>query len=359
MAQLTISTTKILNNIKKIDSFLDKHNIQWSLITKIAGGNEEFLERLLADEYIKNLHSVGDARLSNLKIIKKLRPDIVTMYIKPPPHKLIESVVRDADYSLNSSYSTITELNQAAKAHGKIHKVVVMVELGELREGVVGENIVDFYARLFELENIEIVGLGTNLGCMYGIEPTYDKLVQLSLYKLLIEEKFKTKLPLITGGSSITLPKISSKFPKSINHLRIGETAFYGRSLLDGKKYKNLSTDTIKFHGEIIELEEKDMVPEGKMSDAGIGHFADIAEEEENKKSYRAIVDFGSIDVNYEDLTPVDESINFVGTTSDMTVYDLGDTKGKYKVGKTIEFQPNYMATARLMNSKYITKKYR
>ena len=51
----------------------------------------------------------------------------------------------------------------------------------------------------------------------YGIEPTYDKMIQLSLYKQLIESKFDKKLDLISGGSSITLPLVKKKFPKSIS----------------------------------------------------------------------------------------------------------------------------------------------
>ena len=75
------------------------------------------------------------------------------------------------------------------------------------------------------------------------------------------------------------------------------------------------------------------------------------------KETYRSIVDFGQLDVDVKDLRPKDENIQFVGTTSDMTVYDLGKDKGKYKVGDQIHFMPNYVSIARLMNSRYMSKK--
>lgn len=355
MATINIDTNKIIENIKKLDVFLSGFGISWSLITKMACGNEQLLQKILNESYLKNLHSIGDARLSNLRMVKKISPDVKTIYIKPPALVQIKNVVNYSDISLNSSLTTINEINKASKAIGKIHQIIVMIEMGELREGVLRNNVLSFYEKILNLSNVEVIGLGTNLGCMYGIEPTYDKLIQLSLYKLLLEEKFKKKLPLISGGSSITLPLISKRLPKSLNHLRIGETAFHGISLDNGKKFRNLSTHAFNFSAEIIELEKKESVPDGNIGDAGIGHTAGF-DENENIISHRAIVDFGSIDVNSEDLTPRDENIKFIGTTSDMTVYNLGENKQGYKVGDKIHFLPNYMATARLLNSKYITK---
>jgi predicted amino acid racemase len=288
-------------------------------------------------------------------MIKQIKPDLETIYIKPPAINYVKNIIECADISLNSSEKTIVELDKAARAEGKIHKVIVMIEMGELREGVLREKIISFYEKIFHLENINIIGLGTNLGCMYGVEPTYDKLIQLSLYKLLLEQKFKKEIPLVSGGSSITLPMINEKFPKEVNHFRIGETAFHGVNLIDNTQFRKLALDAFVFTAEIIELEKKDNVPDGIISDANIGHTAEI-NEEEIKFSYKAIVDFGSIDVETNDLLCLDPTVKFVGTTSDMTVFDLGKNGNKYKVGDVLKFKPNYMATARLMNSKYITK---
>ena len=355
MATITVYTKKIIENIEKLDSYLKKNDIIWSLITKMACGNKSLLTNILKSDVINNLHSIGDARLSNLKLIKEINPDIETIYIKPPAVGQVKNVVKYSDYSLNSSLKTIQEINNISKAIGKIHKVIIMIELGELREGIVRENIISFYEQIFNLSNIDVVGLGTNLGCMYGIEPNYDKLIQLSLYKLLLEEKFKKSIPIISGGSSITLPQISKNLPKSINHLRIGETAFHGLSLVNGKKYKNLSTSAFEFSAEIIELEKKENIPDGVISDASVGHAIEVSKE--LKSTYKAILDFGTIDVNHEDLIPKDDKLEFVGITSDMTVYEIGSLKRNYKVGGKVKFSPNYMATARLMNSKYISKK--
>ncbi len=360
MAELVVKTENIINNIRKIDTYLKKHNIQWSLVSKVLSGDKEFLKKILVDDVAERLHSVGDSRISSLRNIKEVNPDLQTIYIKPPAKKYADSIVQYADVSVNTTQETIQALNRAAKKQNKIHKVIIFIELGELREGVLRDNIVSFYKKVFNLSNIEVIGIGANLGCLYGIEPTYDKLLQLTLFKELLEERFNRKVPLISGGSSITLPLIGKKLvPSAINHFRIGEAAFFGTSPLYNKKFNNLSTDTFTFNGYILEMEEKRNKPDGIISDAGIGHVSDNYDQEEIYKSYRSILDFGLLDVDVNDIAPKDKNVQYVGTTSDMTIYDVGQNinkslRTKYQVGNQMQFKPNYMAVARLMNTKFI-----
>lgn len=362
MAWLEVWTKRILDNIDKVSDFLNSKSITWTLVTKILSGHKDVLSEILKSDVIKRTHSIGDSRISNLKTIKRIRPDAETMYIKPPAIRYVKDIVSYADISLNSSEETVKALNEEAKRQGKIHRIIIMLEMGELREGVIGENIISFYKSIFDLSNISVEGIGTNLGCMYGIEPTFDKLVQLSLYKQFLEALFKRDIPLLSAGSSITLPLVSSKkFPVKANHFRIGEAIFMGVSPLNGKKFKNLSTDAFRFYGNIVELEEKSMKPKGKMGDGSVGHVNDSASNLNEDKSNRAIVDFGILDVDPDTMKPVNNAVKFIGTTSDMTVYDVKDKKthsGKqYRVGSRLGFKPSYMAVARLMNSRFIVKR--
>jgi len=360
MAELVVKTDNIIKNIQKLDAYLKNRKIQWSLVSKVLSGDIKFLEKILIPDVVERVHSIGDSRLSSLKNIKKVNPDIRTIYIKPPAKQLVKQLVTCADISVNTNVETIKALNREAKKQKKIHKIIIFIELGELREGVLRENIVNFYEEVFNLSNIEIIGIGSNLGCMYGIEPTYDKLVQLSLFKQLLEETFNKKIALISGGSSITLPLIKQNLvPDSINHFRIGEAAFFGTSPLDDKRFNSLSTNTFTFNANILEMEEKRNVPDGIVGEGNIGHVVQPDEMDESGKHYRAILDFGLLDVDVNDLTAKDENINFIGTTSDMTVYDLGKNlnsklKQKYQVGNKVFFKPNYMAVARCMNSKFV-----
>lgn len=362
MARLIIHTEAIKQNIKDISAYLKQRNIEWSLITKVFSGDLDFLEKLLTDDVVKDLHSIGDSRLTSIKNIKEVRPELRTIYIKPPAIAFVKDVVKYADISLNSSYATIKALNEEAGKQQKIHKIIIMIELGELREGIQREAIMDFYEKVLNLENIEVIGIGSNLGCMYGVEPSYDKLLQLALYKELIAAKFSKDLPFISGGTSIALPLLEQGMvPPEINHFRIGEAAFFGVSPLKNEKFLNLNTNTFEFQANIIELAEKDIVPDGIIGEGNIGHTAIFSVKDINQTSIKAILDFGHIDVDRENILTDDDSINFVGITSDMTVIDIGDNldkKGnkKFKVGQRINFKPTYLGVARLLNSKFIDK---
>ncbi len=364
MAQLIIHTEEIKNNIKKLSSFFKKHDIEWSLITKVFSGDIDFLKHILTDDVIKDINSIGDSRLTSIQNLKKVNPDMRTIYIKPPAAIYADEIVKYADVSLNTSYKTIKALNEAAKKQGKTHRIIIMIELGELREGVKRADIIKFYEKVFDLSNIQVIGIGSNLGCMYGVEPTYDKLLQLTLFKELIAAKFDKNLPYISGGSSITLPLIKQNaVPEGLNHFRIGEAVFFGTSPLENKQFLDLSTKTFEFQANIIELEEKQIVPDGIINEANIGHTAEYDEINISETTYKAILDFGMLDVDKNDIEIEDKEIKFVGITSDMLVIDIGTNKTKngkqkYHVGGIVKIKPNYMAVARLLNSKFIDKKF-
>ena len=354
MAYIEVHINRIIENIEKLNHILKKQDKHWTLVQKVLGSNYNVIKELLKADAISSLHSIGDSHLSGLKAVKEINSKIQTLYIKPPALAYIKDVVKYADISLNTAINTIKALNSEAKKLGKIHKVIIMIEMGELREGVLRDNILSFYESVFNMPNIQVIGLGTNLGCMFGVQPSYDKLLQLCLYKQLIEAKFDQKLELVSGGTSITLPLINdNKIPKEVNHFRLGEASFLGISPLYNEAFQNLNIDTFEFKSYIVELRKKDAEPDGIISDANVGSTSDL---HSNKSSYRAILDFGSLDVNPDYLKPKDKDVQFFGNSSDMTVYDLKDNKFNLKEGDTITFNVNYMGVANIMNSRFVDK---
>ena len=169
-----------------------------------------------------------DTRITNLKAIKEISEKVQTVYIKPPPKRSIPKLIKYADVSFNTDLSVIKLLSKEAVKQKKHHKVIIMIEMGDLREGVMGDDLLDFYGKVFKLPNISIVGIGTNLNCLNGIMPSQDKMIQLSLYKQLIEVKFDHKIPWVSGGTTVAVPMlIKHQIPKSVNHFRIGEALVF------------------------------------------------------------------------------------------------------------------------------------
>ncbi|WP_179376321.1 alanine racemase [Winogradskyella wichelsiae] len=358
MAELIIHSEKIKENLKYLSYYFETHNIAWSLITKLFSGDKIFIKTILTEDIIEKIPSVGDSRLMSLRNIRAVYPDVKTIYINPSIAEHADDVVTYADISLNTSITTIEALNEAARKKNVIHKIIIMVELGDLREGINNEDILAFYKSVFNLSHIEVLGIGSNLGCLFGVAPTPENLMQLSLSKTLISEKFNTDLKFLSGGTSITLPLIENNLiPKEINHFRVGEAAFLGICPLDGKQFKELNTDTFELHANIIELQVKNVVPGGIINAAHSSETIHNNEKNNNVRSYKAILDFGLLDVSKSDIE-AENSFLYVGATSDMFVIDLGENKEQYKLGDKIKFKLNYMAVVRLLNSKFIDKVY-
>ncbi|MBW6497045.1 MAG: alanine racemase [Bacteroidales bacterium] len=354
MAEISLSRSKLRHNFEFLQNLLESNNIEWGIVSKLLCGNKLFLKELI-DLGVKELH---DSRISNLKHIKQLAPDVQTVYIKPPPRRSIRSLVKYADVSFNTDYHTLELISKEAVKQGRQHKAIIMVEMGDLREGVLGENLVEFYEKVFRLPNLEIIGLGTNLNCLYGVMPSHDKLVQLSLYKQIIELRFNKKIKWISGGSSVTIPLLFKKqIPAGVNHLRVGETLFFGANLFTGKTIKGMKDDVIITKAEIIELQEKPLVPEGVMQENPSGETYEIKSEDYGKTSFRALLDIGLLDITPDFLIPQDKNLKIAGASSDILVIDLGTNPKKYKVGDFIKFKLKYMGALGLFNSDYIIKR--
>lgn len=354
MAFVTLNRQELKENFDHLQDLFDTKNIKWAAVGKLLCGNELFLKELIK----LNPKQICDSRASNLKMIKKLNPNIETIYIKPPPKRSIPKIVTYADISFNTELETIKLLSKEAKKQNKIHQIVIMVELGELREGVLREDLIMFYESVFQLPNIKIIGLGTNLTCMYGVLPNNDKLMQLSLYKELIELKFNRKIEYISGGASVTIPLIlDNTISTTINHFRIGETLFLGTNAYENTQYPNMNQHVFKLYAEVIELNEKPMMPEGELGLNMNGEKATLNPEWIGSTKYRAIIDLGLLDIELEHITPVDTEMSLVGASSDMIVLDLADNPKNIKVGDLIPFQMDYMGILRIMNSEYVEKR--
>lgn len=354
MAHLVLYKDRLKHNYTHLDTLFKKNDISWGVVSKLLCGTRIYLEELLN----LGIREVLDSRISNLAVIKEINPEVQTVYIKPPARGALESIIKYADVSFNTEYQTIKMLSEEAVRQNRKHKIIIMIEMGDLREGVMRDELVDFYDRTFKLPNISVIGLGTNLSCMNGVLPSEDKLIQLSLYKKIIELSFDRTIPWVSAGTSVTLPLLLRKMlPKGMNHFRIGETLYFGNNLVTGQPVPGMASDVIKLFAEVIEVNRKPMNPSGVLAENTVGEQFEIDEDNFGKTSYRAILDIGLLDISPEFLIADDPEVKVIGASSDMLVLDLKDNKKGIKVGDEIPFSLKYMGALRLLSSDYIEKR--
>lgn len=354
MAFIKLYRKKLQENYQFLEALFQSRNIKWGVVSKLLCGNTIYLKEILA----LGVREIHDSRVSNLKKVKALDPSIVTVYIKPPAKRSIESIVRYADISFNTEIYTIQLLSKEAGKQNKTHKIIIMIEMGDLREGVMGEELIAFYSQILSLPHIEILGIGTNLNCLSGVMPTQDKLIQLSLYKQLIESKFSIEIPLVSGGTSVAIPLILKNIrPMAVNHFRIGEALFFGKDLFTLNTIEGMHNDVFKLFTEIIEITEKPDIPIGELGENVAGNTFSMNETSDlGSTSLRAILDVGLLDMQPQYLEPEDPDITIVDASSDMLVIDLSNSKKHYKIGDLVAFKIKYMGALYLLNSDYIEK---
>lgn len=354
MAFVTLNSTKLKHNFTFLNTLFQNNSIEWGVVTKLLCGNKLYIQELLN----LGVQEIHDSRVSNLRAAKQLDPNITTCYIKPPAKRSIKSIVTYADVSLNTELATIKLLSAEAQKQNKTHKIIIMIELGDLREGVLGEQLLDFYEQVFNLPNIDVIGLGANLNCLSGVMPSTDKMIQLCLYEQLIEAKFNRRIPFVSGGTSVVIPLLLTKqVPKGINHFRVGEMLYFGNNLFTGEPMEGMESDVIKLYAEIIELSTKPVVPIGQLEANPSGEVFEIDPNDYGKTALRGILDLGLLDISTEFLIPCDKGISISGASSDMLIVDFENADKDYQVGDLVEFNLKYMGALGLLNSNYIEKR--
>ena len=353
MTRLTINLHHLRHNLNVINGWMKDHGALYTVVSKVLCGHGNTLRAL----GMLGVTSIGDSRLKNIFTVKNAIPDAEIWYLRPPHLSAIEQIVTLSNVSLNSEIEVIEALSQEAQRQDKLHKIIIMIELGDLREGILPGSLTKFYERVFHMPNIEVLGIGANLGCLAGAVPNIDQLMQLALYRELLELKFNHKIPLISAGSTVVLPMLlEGLVPKAVNHFRIGEALFLGTDLIHDGTLRGLRNDVIVLEAEIAEIKQKNLVPTGETTE--MSPFPNVANKDltPGQRGYRALVTIGQLDTDVSGLIPFNREHQIAGASSDITVVNLGISNGGIAVGDSLKFRVSYSALLRLMNDKYIER---
>jgi len=349
MPRIGIDLWKIAHNAKILKELYGSKDIDAIGVTKVVCGDPVITKVLV----ISGISILADSRIAN--IVKMRNADIhVQFLLLRTSLSLSESVVKYADISLNSEFSVIKELSKYAVKQNTTHKIILMVELGDLREGIMPSDLENTVKKVIKLKGIKLAGIGTNLACFGGIKPNDEKMNYLSSLAKDIEKKFDLVLEFVSGGNSANYNWfMSTKNVGKINNLRLGESIFLGRETLDRKPITGLFTDAFTLFAEVIESKIKPSLPYG---DVGQDAFGNTPEFHDIGKMKRALLGVGLQDVLVSGLTPISD-INILGASSDHIIIDA--KQSEIKVGDTVEFNLNYGALLSAMTSPYIIKIYK
>lgn len=353
MNRLTIDLEALRHNIRVVSGWVEKHSARLTVVTKALCGHGGVLRAI----HSFGVRSVGDSRIENLRAIRDHMPDVESWYLRPPHTSALRKLLPLCDVSLNSELEVIREIDAECRRSATTHQIVIMVELGDLREGVLPGKLLDMTANILQMPNIRLVGLGANLGCLNGAIPMAEELAQISLYHELLELKYGISIPYVSAGTSGGLRLMAAgELPKAINHFRVGEAILLGTDPVTGECLPDLRSDVATLEAEIVEAKEKRLIPSIETADTPFEEVETAEDSEPGQRGYRAIVTVGHVDTDIGGLVPLRPEIAIAGASSDVAVLNLADEATDAAMGETIRFRPNYSAFVRLMNNPYTEK---
>ncbi len=348
--RLEIYPDRIAENLGYILDLCHTHGAQVACVSKVMCAHPALLKTFVEG----GADMLADSRLENLALIADAYPAVPRLLLRLPTLGDAEAVVRYADYSLNSSLGTLQALSAAAGKHGRHHKAIIMVDLGDLREGVWPDRVVSLVRDAAVLPHLEIAGLGANLACYGGVIPTPENMQVLIDCRDDCRAATGLPLDLLSGGNSANLPLLMrGGMPQEINHFRIGEAIILGRNVLDRTPLKGTRQDGLRVVAEVIEIERKPSIP---MGPRGQDAFGGQVEFVDRGVRLRALLNLGRQDVDIDGLTPEDPGVIVLGGSSDHLVLDVSDAHQTLSLGSEVAFWPNYSALLAASTSPYVQK---
>lgn len=295
------------------------------------------------------VRGMGDSRMENIARLRASTLQSSLTLIRSPMRSQADWVVREADCSLNTEPRVLDALSAAAVRGRTEHAVVLMVELGDLREGVASEDAVEMASTVAKRPGLRLAGLGTNLACRSGVMPDQNKMEELSNLVEQVETRVGHGLTVVSGGNSANLDwALSTPDTGRINDLRIGESILLGTEPLHRRPLSGLRADAFTLVAEVIELKTKPAQPWGQTAQSA---FGDLPWRPRTGSVRQAIIALGRQDADPEGLTPP-VGMTVLSASSDHLVLDVGDHE--LAVGDDVAFGLNYSALLRAMTSPFV-----
>ena len=357
--QLEIDLKKFRENVQAVKKHADDAGVG---ITGIVKGYWALpkLSKIVSEAGVAQM---GSSRLSQIEELIEMGVPGPYMLIRIPMLSEIKDVARLCDYSLESDITVIQALNDECALLGKKHKVLLMMDMGDLREGIWDKETAVAAAVHIDrdLENLELAGIATFVGCYGSILLTPDKMQEFADLADAVEEAVGHPLEMISaGGSNEYVVFARGQLNPKINHMRIGE--IYSAPLGVMTNYKTripyIHTDVFTFRAEVVEVEIKPSYPQGTIGSSAWGeegpHYVDRGMRK------RAVLAFGRADcAEPARLMPRLKGIEILGASSDHTIIDIEDCEKDICVGDIVEFDIEYGTMLSLTGALDVVKVYK
>ena len=338
--RIEVDCERIRANAAAVTELCARHGIEVAGVTKCVCGEPEVARAMLAG----GCTMLADSRLANVARLRDAGITAPVLLLRLPTLSEAADVVRLCELSLVSEVETARALSAAAAAAGKTHELILMVESGDRREGVLPEDTVAACRAILELPGIELAGIGTALNCLCGVLPTAENQEAFAAVVEQVESELGIRFRLVSGGHSGNLHLVQSgHVPVRFNHFRVGEAILTGTDFSTWADLPMPYMDAFKVYAEVIEVKEKPSAPDGEI---GPDAFMEVHEWPDLGVRRRAICALGEIDLRTSSLKPLRSGVSVVGASSDHLVLDVTEADPPVRLGEEMAFDTLYPAVS-------------
>lgn len=362
LPRLVIRLDRLRHNAARVVERGKAAGVEIIGVGKATLGDPRVIAALLAG----GVHGIGDSRLPTLARLRGLTKAPL-MLLRPPQRAETPQAAQVADVILLSELATAQRLSEVVRTgmgtssppagrRPSSLQVILMVDLGDLREGLWPDQALDAAQQIAALPGLQLVGVGTNLTCYGGVIPTPANLGELVALRDALSARLHRPLPVVSGGNSSSLGLLwEGRLPAGVNQLRIGEGILLGRETTWRRPLPGLYQDAFTLQAEILELQYKPSLPRGELAQDAFGQTPRFADR---GWRWRAILALGRQDVPPTSLQPLEDGVEILGASSDHLIADVTAMDPRPAVGDVLSFSLDYGGLLAAMTSPFVHRLY-
>jgi len=344
----------LTDNATKVHSLCQEHGLGVVAVTKGVTSDAEIVQAFMRG----GIHSIGDSRVHDFLSLRQEEFGVLELtLLRQPPRSQIHLVPHITDRAFMSELSAMEALGEAALAKGTTCDVLVVVEMGDRRDGVPMSELTSFVLATSRIAGVEAVGLAANVGCISGLLPTAENQELFGASAARVRRETGLPLKIVSTGGTVALDLIEhGLLSPSVTELRAGEALLLGVSTTDSRVIPWLRQDAFTLEAEVIEVREKPSVPDGAVGLDAEGRRPHLVDRGVRR---RAVVALGYTDTDPDALIPLDGGVTIAGSSSDHMVLDVTEADYDFREGDVVHFRMKYTALLHSMLSPYVAREYR
>lgn len=288
---------------------------------------------------------VADVSVANLKALDRI--DTGDKVLLRPRFSDIPGAVIHADRIFLSDPDMARAIARAREAcmPGRPLDIMLMVEAGDLRDGIPLDAVSAVLADLSAEPGMRLEGLAVNFGCLAGVLPGEPVLARVAEACRQLRLSSGLKLPVLSlGGTVCWEPLREGLVPPEFNEIRMGEALFFGWNTSRGIPVPEFDPRVFTLDLEVLEIWEKDVPPS---SGDGLNAFGESVVQVLTGLRHRAVLEGGENLSPWKHIRCMVQGAVPVGASHEYTVLDCEDARVLPRPGECVSFSPAYEAVTR------------